>query len=143
MPPTNRSALALAGRLRATSDEQLIELLRAREVRDTGIKDFFDLADRLLDRANVQLALSKLDRHALLALTTGRVDDGTPVDLALAVDGEPYDAVAEVLSTWPPALLETAEPPALAPVSTVATATTDHAAAERAFATTFAVLEVV
>ena len=143
MPSTNRSALALAGRLRAMSDDELTELLREREVRDSGIKDFFDLADRLLDRANVQLALSKLDRHALIALSTPGTDAAPLHTLALAVDGQAYDAVAEVLATWPTALLESAEPPALAPVTQVATALTDHAAAERAFATTFAVLEVV
>ena len=143
MPSTNRSALALAGRLRAMGDDGLTELLRAREVRDSGIKDFFDLADRLLDRANVQLALSKLDRHALISLRSERADAAVLDDLALAVDGEAYDAVAEVLATWPAALLESAEPAALAPVTQVATALTDHAAAERAFATTFAVLEVV
>ena len=125
------------------ADERLVELLRAREVRDSGIKDFFDLADRLLDRANVQLALSKLDRHALLALRSNQADAAVLTDLALAVDGEAYDAVAEVLAGWPAALLESAEPPALAPVSQIDTALTDHAAAERAFATTFAVLEVI
>ncbi len=143
MPPTNRSALALAGRLRSMGDDTLVELLRAREVRDSGIKDFFDLADRLLDRANVQLALSKLDRHALIALGSQPADAAVLDDLALAVDGEAYDAVAEVLGSWPTALLEGAEPAALAPVSQVDTALTDRAAAERAFATTFAVLEVV
>jgi hypothetical protein len=142
MPPTNRSALALAGRLRGMSDERLVALLRAREVRDSGIKDFFDLADRLLDRANVQLALSKLDRHALLSLRSD-ADAGILDELALAVDGAAYDAVAEVLGSWPAALLEGAEPPALAPVSQVDTASTDHAAAERAFATTLGVLEVI
>ena len=121
-------------------DDRLTELLRAREVRDSGIKDYFDLADRLLDRANVQLALSKLDRHALIALRT----DAPSLDhLALTVDGAAYDAVAEVLAGWPADVLDSAEPAALTPVSQVSTSLTDHAAAERAFATTFAVLEVV
>ena len=93
-------------------DDRLTELLRAREVRDSGIKDYFDLADRLLDRANVQLALSKLDRHALIALSSEGTDAAALDDLALAVDGEAYDAVAEVLATWPASLLESAEPAA-------------------------------
>ena len=143
MPPTNRTALALAGRLRSMGDEPLIDLLRAREVRDIGIKDFFDLADRLLDHANVQLALSKLDRYALLSLGSERADAPVLDRLALAVDGEAYDAVAEVLAAWPTSMLEGPEPAALTPVSLADTALTDHAAAERAFATTFAVLEVI
>lgn len=143
MPPTKRTALALAAQLRGMGDEPLIALLRTREIRDSGIKDFFDLADRLLDGANIQLALSKLDRHALLSLTSGHADAAILAELALAVDGRAYDAVAEHLATWPPALLEAAEPAALAPVSQVDIAVIDRAAAERAFATTFAVLELL
>lgn len=147
MPPTNGTALALAGRLRAMDDGRLGDLLRAREVRDSGIKDFFDLADRLLDRAGVQAALSRLDRHSLIGLSTrGGLDPERAAhleDLALTVDGEPYDAVADVLASWPRTLLQTSEPAALAAVSQVDPKFTDHAAAERAFATTFAVLEVV
>ena len=128
-------------------DGRLGELLRAREVRDSGIKDFFDLADRLLDRSSVQAALSRLDRHSLIGLSTGeRLDAeraGQLDDLALTVDGTPYEAVADVLASWPSTLLQSPEPAALAAVSQVDARFTDHAAAERAFATTFAVLEVV
>jgi hypothetical protein len=147
MPPTNGTALALAGRLRTMDDARLGELLRAREVRDSGIKDFFDLADRLLDRASVQAALSRLDRYSLIGLSAGeRLDPVRAAQLdalALVVDGVPYDAVADALASWPPSLLQTAEPAALEAVSQVDAKFTDHAAAERAFATTFAVLEVV
>jgi hypothetical protein len=128
-------------------DGRLGDLLRAREIRDSGIKDYFDLADRLLDRASVQAALSRLDRHSLIGLSTGSAIDPERVAqldaLALTVDGAPYDAVADVLASWPPNLLQADEPAALAAVSQVDSKFTDHAAAERAFATTFAVLEVV
>jgi hypothetical protein len=124
-------------------DERLITLLREREVRDSGVKDFFDLADRLLERANVQLALSHLDRHSLLALSTERADAALLDDLALAVDGEAYDAVREVLAGWPTDVLARPEPAALAPVSQVSAALTDHAAGERAFSATLGVLEVI
>jgi hypothetical protein len=143
MPPTKRSALALAGRLRSMDDGRLTTLLRVREVRDSGIKDFFDLADRLLDRSSLQSTLSRLDRHALRALQTPGVDAPILDELALVIDGEPYDAVAEVLAGFASTMLDGAEPAALAPVSQVASEQTDHAAAERAFATTYAVLELV
>ena len=146
MPPTNGSALALASRLRAMNDGALVELLRARDVRDVAIKDFFDLADRLLDRASVEAALSRLDRHSLLGVTGGTLDPkrATQLDeLALVDDGMPYDAVREVVASWAPAVLAGDEPSALEAVSVVDSTFTDHAAAERAFSTTFAVLEVV
>jgi hypothetical protein len=68
MPATSDSALALAGQLRSLSDTQLAELLGARELRESGISDFFDLAEALLDPASVQHALGRLDRPALTAL---------------------------------------------------------------------------
>ncbi|MCU1579765.1 MAG: hypothetical protein JWP19_1969 [Rhodoglobus sp.] len=68
MPATSDSALALAGQLRSLSDTQLAELLGARELRESGIGDFFDLAEALLDPASVQHALGRLDRPALTAL---------------------------------------------------------------------------
>lgn len=58
----------LAARLRAMDDERLLSALRAREVRATGIKDFFDLAEALLDRSSIQQQLSRLDRGTLAAL---------------------------------------------------------------------------
>ena len=70
MPASNDTALAFAGHLRSLSDEGLIRLLGARELRENGIKDFFDLADALLDPASVQQALAHLDRPTLAALWT-------------------------------------------------------------------------
>lgn len=68
MPATSDSALALASQLRALSDEELASLITARELRDTGIKDFFDLAEALLDPTSIQLALARLDRPTLATL---------------------------------------------------------------------------
>ena len=67
--PSSSSAFALASSLRARSDEELATLIRLREVRETGINDFFDLAERLLDRPSVQAQLGQLDRRVLLTLT--------------------------------------------------------------------------
>ena len=78
MPATDESALALAAQLRALSDAELSALLGAREVRGASIKDFFDLADALLDPDSIQLALGRLDRSALVTLAT-LSDSDTPV----------------------------------------------------------------
>lgn len=128
------------------TDGALVELLRAREVRDSGIKDFFDLADRLLDRASIETALRRLDRHSLLGIRDGGLDGERSLRLdalALTERGEPYDDVIHVVTAAIPNGLDSEEPTALEPVSQVDSAFIDHAAAERAFATTFAVLEVV
>ncbi|CAN5137186.1 hypothetical protein BH11ACT4_BH11ACT4_07970 [soil metagenome] len=68
MPASSDSALALAGQLRSLSDAQLAALLGARELRESGIRDFFDLAEALLDPDSVQQALGRLDRPTLAAL---------------------------------------------------------------------------
>ena len=69
--PTNSSTatLSLAGQLRSMGDLELATLLRERAVRETGIKDFFDLAETLLDRASIQHALGRLDRPTLTTLS--------------------------------------------------------------------------
>ncbi len=69
MPAASDSALLLASQLRSSSDAELAELLLARDVRGAGIKDFFDLADALLDPVTVQFALSRLDRPTLATLS--------------------------------------------------------------------------
>ncbi len=70
MLATDESALALAAQLRELSDAELGGLLGSREVRGSSIKDFFDLADALLDPDSIQLALGRLDRSALITLAT-------------------------------------------------------------------------
>src|SRR5690554_7949010 len=81
--------LSLATRLRQTDDHTLIDTLRARTFATTGIGDFFDLAEVLLDSPSVQQALSRLDRHTLAALATAG---------ETALEGEPgtADASAQV-----------------------------------------------
>lgn len=96
MPAGSTSALALAGRLRALDDDALLALLAAREVRDSGIRDFFDLAEALLDRTAVQRALSRLDRPTLAVLAaTADGSARTLAEIAARVGGA--DGVAERL----------------------------------------------
>ncbi|CAN5376215.1 hypothetical protein BH11ACT3_BH11ACT3_23000 [soil metagenome] len=77
MAATSGSALALAARLRALDDAALARLVTAREVRDSRIRDFFDLAEALLDRGSVQAALQRLDRGTLALLAVSGQLSGT------------------------------------------------------------------
>jgi hypothetical protein len=125
------SALALAARLRALDDDALARLVTQRAVRDSGIRDFFDLAEALLDRTSVQSALERLDRGTLALLAVaGELAEtvGAPTAeqlgarlelpigevrerLAIALDAgllgtesgryAPWDAVVEQLRAWP------------------------------------------
>jgi hypothetical protein len=125
------SALALAARLRALDDDALARLVTQRAVRDSGIRDFFDLAEALLDRTSVQSALERLDRGTLALLAVaGELAEtvGAPTAeqlgarlelpigevrerLAVALDAgllgtesgryAPWDAVVEQLRAWP------------------------------------------
>jgi hypothetical protein len=79
MPAADESALALAGQLRSLTDDDLAELLGAREVRATGIRDFFDLADALLDADSIEHALCRLDRATLATLAVLSELGPTPV----------------------------------------------------------------
>ncbi|HEY4225803.1 MAG TPA: helicase-associated domain-containing protein [Pseudolysinimonas sp.] len=131
MPASSGSALALAARLRALDDEDLARLVTERGVRQQGIRDFFDLAEALLDRSSVQAALQRLDRPTLamlavagdLASTTG-APTGAQLAATLRVPAwevseriataelagllgveanrvAPWDAVTEQLAAWP------------------------------------------
>jgi hypothetical protein len=60
--------LGLASRLRALSDAELRHAIGVRAVSASGIHDFFDLAETLLDPGNIQLALNHLDRSTLAVL---------------------------------------------------------------------------
>jgi Helicase conserved C-terminal domain len=121
----------MAGRLHAMDDRELEALLHDRDIRDVGIKDFFDLAEKLLDDNAVQTTLSRLDRPTLATLAvitdsataptvkgvsaslkargTGARDVAAQVDalaqLALIdVTDEQliaYEAVASQLASWP------------------------------------------
>jgi len=82
-PDIRDSALVLAGALRALPDSELSELLKVREVRASGIHDFFDLADALLEPDSVQLALGRLDRASLVSLDAlGTLGTAVASDLA-------------------------------------------------------------
>jgi Helicase conserved C-terminal domain len=72
VPASSTSTLSLAGRLRDLGDEDLTALLTLREVRDVRVRDFFDLADALLDPASLQKACAGLDRTTLAAIWTLR-----------------------------------------------------------------------
>ena len=102
MPASSDSALALAGQLRSLGDDALTELLAAREVKESGIRDFFDLAEALLDPASVQHALGRLDRPTLTALAAlAELGAATAPDVAarLTALGAPDPAVAAHLAT--------------------------------------------
>jgi hypothetical protein len=92
------NTLALAARLRATPDDALIDSLGSRTYRRSGITDFFDLADALLDRDSVQRALSGLDRPTLAVLVVLSRASGTPMS---APSGKGADAVAAELAGSP------------------------------------------
>lgn len=125
------SALALAARLRALDDDALARLVTQRAVREGGIRDFFDLAEALLDRTSVQSALERLDRGTLALLAVAgelAESSGAPTAeqlgarlelpiadvrerIAIALDAgllgtesgryAPWDAVVEQLRAWP------------------------------------------
>ena len=144
MPAASESALALAGHLRSMPDEQLAHLIAVREVREHGIRDFFDLADYLLTPESVSRALARMDRHTLIALTNNSNQDAVALrparDLGLVVgdDVEVPDVVRQALPN-----LDADAPATLAPVSHIEPAFTDRTAADHAFTTTAAVAELV
>lgn len=84
------TTLALAARLRGLDDAALTAALHRRMYRRTGIADFFDLADALLDADSVQRALVPLDRTRLAAVVVlgGSPDPLTTADLAARLSGE-------------------------------------------------------
>jgi len=138
MAATSGSVLALAARLRSLDDDALTRLVASRGIREHGIRDFFDLAEALLDRTSVQSALERLDRGALALLATAgelASTSGAPTAAELAarlgVDAAeiarrasgalaagllaeesgrfaPWDAVTEQLQAWPSFGLPTA-----------------------------------
>ena len=131
MTASSTSTLSLAGRLRDLGDTELVALLTRREVRDVRVRDFFDLADALLDPVSIQKALASLDRATLAAIASlgSSVDGAKTADIAQRVGSlepnaeavetdlaaafglalidrtddrwVPYSAVTEQLATWP------------------------------------------
>lgn len=71
--------LELAGRLRALSDDELVRLLRLRGGSSTSLKDFFDLAEWLLQPKHMNTFLNSLPKSSL-AYASGRSDGkGNPL----------------------------------------------------------------
>ena len=124
------STLALAARLRAMDDENLVAALAMRSIAPAGIRDFFDLADALLTADAIQECLSRLDRRSLGALSAlgaasgpgqagqrmsaQAIDTGLGIapatlsdlsDLLLLDEDDhgftSYDEVAQQLQRWP------------------------------------------
>jgi hypothetical protein len=185
MATSSDAALALAARLRALGDDELVALLRVRDIRDSGIRDYFDLADRLRDPQSLRVALENLDRPtlatiAVIAELSAEADGAAlvttvEVDARLASFGAPFsstqrhadiasqlalitnvdgylaadDAVIASFRSWPSqglpgtAELASAQPAGLAALGNVDQPSIDSLAAEKAFATTTAVGELI
>lgn len=109
MPASDESALALAGQLRALTDAELIELLSARDIREQGIRDFFDLADALLDPASIQHALGRLDRPTLTTLAIlselGAATEKAAATQLNALGADPHDLPAHLAAAQRVALV--------------------------------------
>src|SRR6478735_6625 len=138
---------ALATWLASRDDAQLADTFALRSVGPmTSWHDFFDAAAGLLDAASVDRALTRLPRHALVALAAGSgADQPALTRLALvAPDGTPYavvaDRVAAAKAAAPEAFEEATDASALPrPADDAATA----AAAERVLATTGALADLL
>jgi hypothetical protein len=155
VPTSNTSTLSLAGRLRDLDDDDLVALLTLREVRDVRVRDFFDLADALLDPVSIQKALAGLDRPTLAAIATLQPgSEGGELERAFSlalvdrtgVDWVAYGPVADQLRGWPSIGLPSVEelrnepaPASLMPVNDADARFIDHAAGEHAFNSTNAV----
>ena len=71
--------LDLAGILRGLSDEELIRLLRLRGGSSTNLKDFFDLAEWLLQPKNMTTFVNSLPKSALLYASGSGKSAGGPL----------------------------------------------------------------
>ncbi|MCX8529687.1 MAG: helicase-associated domain-containing protein [Rhodoluna sp.] len=71
--------LDLAGRLRALSDDELVRLLRLRGGSSTSLKDFFDLAEWLLQPKHMATFVNSLPKSALAYASGAGTDSGNPL----------------------------------------------------------------
>lgn len=149
---------ALASRLQELNDEDLAGLLSTRLSDLRAVNDFFDLADRILEPAWIEATLAGLPRMTLARLASGQPispdDDALSKLAALLLLTEkggslrPFSAVSAMLAGWParglPTAAELADPsePASRPRD-LAEADTDLVAAERAYAATAGVAELL
>ncbi|WP_431277887.1 hypothetical protein [Leifsonia poae] len=97
------NTLALAARLRAMPDDALVAALATRTYRRTGITDFFDLADALLDHDSVQRVLSGLDRPTLAVLVALGRASGTVASAGSAPSVQDANTIAAALAGSPAA----------------------------------------
>jgi hypothetical protein len=80
-------SLPLARRLSALDDDALTALLVTRQVPPRDVRDFFDLADLLLDPASIRLALRPLDRATIAELAaSGASPAVTPVPASTSAE---------------------------------------------------------
>ena len=78
------SSLEISKRLRALSDDHLIELVTIRLGTTGSLRDYFDLADALLAQDSITAALRRLPAHQLLELRA--LTEGSPLsDQGIAV----------------------------------------------------------
>ncbi|MGA1837445.1 helicase-associated domain-containing protein [Herbiconiux sp. 11R-BC] len=145
-------SLTLARRLGALDDGALTELLVRRQVATRDVRDFFDLADALLEPSSVRLALRAIDRSTLEFLAgagTGAEprDAAGLSDAALAHPTPDGTAVYESVAATAAAVLRDAPADPVRPGGTepdARPAGVDRAAAaERAFTVLSAVSELV
>ncbi|MFD4958396.1 helicase-associated domain-containing protein [Microbacterium sp. NPDC058389] len=139
-------ARALATRLAELDDAALARTLAARGISPhIGWHDFFDAADGLLDPAQLDRALTRLDRSELIALAAGSARAGGDADLLALTDADhaPYEPVAgriaAAAASHPGAFAPAPAPAAPTPAAPRSTA----AAAERAFTTAGSLADVL
>ena len=78
--------MTLAGSLRARDDASLERLLTRRPLPARGrVKDFFDLAEVLLDPVSIRGILHRLDRHTLAVLAAATLEPQSAQELAARV----------------------------------------------------------
>jgi hypothetical protein len=138
-------ARTLATRLAELDDAALAETLAARAISPhVAWHDFFDAAEGLLDPAQLDRALTRLDRAELIALSKGAaVPGGEAARLALTDDGAPYDAVADRIAAAEASRPDAFIPATTAPEPGLATPRAAAAAAERAFTTAGSLADVL
>jgi hypothetical protein len=88
--------MTLAGSLRVRDDASLEHLLTRRPLSARGrVKDFFDLAETLLDPTSIRAILQRLDRHTLAVLAAATHEPTTAAELATRIGTVSADQVAE------------------------------------------------
>lgn len=88
--------MTLAGSLRARDDASLERLFTRRPLPARGrVKDFFDLAEVLLDPVSIRAVLQRLDRHTLAVLAAATLEPQNAQELATRIGVPDLNRVAE------------------------------------------------